>query len=169
MNLNKIKPKVKGESDKYSWNLYKFLTKIIKERKTTADSIKIYWNTYSTWDGEYLPFNESIDFGRQVIISPYGDRSTGYILSTVLREGRCDRFAIPLQWQNSVDITEWFFNTYEEIGRCIFDKDHRRWMQYTDGRYTYVNNTRRCNWCGEWHHKEVKKKVKIDRQVVWTK
>lgn len=32
MDLNKIKPKQKGQSDKYSWNLYKFLNKLFKEK-----------------------------------------------------------------------------------------------------------------------------------------
>lgn len=166
MNLNKIKPKLKGESDKYSWNLYKFLNTKMKE-KYLGSQIKIYWNHYSRWDGEHLPFTGDISNLMQLIISPAGNKSTGYILSQILRDGKAEYFAIPRVWQNSTDITEWFFDTYENIGRCIFDPEHSRWMQYTDNRYTYINNTRKCNWCGQWHKKEIIKKVKIERIAVW--
>lgn len=149
MNLSRIKPKNKGVSDKYSWNLYKFLNKMLKvEKFATEDTVRFYWNTYSRWDGEHLPFNGHIDFGRQGIISTTDNKNTGYLLDAVLREGRSELYAIPLAWQNTIDITDWFFDTYEKIGRCIFDSDHNGWMQHTDARYTYVNNTRKCNWCG---------------------
>jgi len=41
IDINKIKPKIKGQSDKYSWNLYKFLNKQIKQKEVWKDIEKI--------------------------------------------------------------------------------------------------------------------------------
>ncbi|MBT2759933.1 hypothetical protein [Paenibacillus sp. ISL-20] len=168
MNLGKIKPKVKGESNKYSWNLYKFLSKIVKKNEYIDSQLRIYWNHHSRWDGEHLPFNTDLSNGMQIIIDPYGNKSSGYFMNTVLRKGNCELYSLCV-WKKEdlLDITDWFFDEYEKIGRCIFDPDHNGWMLGTDGRYTYVNNTRKCNWCGQWHHREIVKKVKIERISVW--
>jgi len=167
MDLNKVKPKIKGESDKYSWNLYKFLSKITKD-KYIKNQLRIYWNHHSRWDGAYLPFIGDASNTMQLIISPYGDKGSGYFMNTVLQKGNCELFSLCV-WKHEdlLDITDWFFDTYEKIGRCIFDPEHYKWMLGTDNRYTYVNNTRRCNWCGQWQHKEIVKKTRIERKEVW--
>lgn len=170
MNIENIRPKVKNESDKYSWHLYKFLNRITKKNKHIKDQLRIYWNHHSRWDGEYLPFNKELSNGLQVIIDPYGGRSCGYFMNTVLLKGNCELFSLS-SWRKEdlLDITDWFFDTYEQIGRCIFDPDHNGWLQGADKRYTYVNNTRKCNWCGEWHHREIKKITTIKRKELWIK
>lgn len=167
MNLSKIKPKLKGESDKYSWNLYKFLNKISKD-KYINNQLRIYWNHHSRWDGAHLPFVGELSNTMQLIISPYGDRGSGYFMNTILHKGNCELFSLCV-WKHEdlLDITDWFFDTYEKIGRCIFDPEHYKWMLGTENRFTYVNNTRRCNWCGQWQHKEIVKKTRIERREVW--
>ncbi|MWV44874.1 hypothetical protein GRF59_14730 [Paenibacillus sp. HJL G12] len=167
MNLSKIKPKLKGESDKYSWNLYRFLNKIAKD-KYINNQLRIYWNHHSRWDGEHLPFTKDVSNLMQLIISPYGDKFTGYFMNTVLQKGNCEFISLcPWKEEDLLDVTDWFFDTYEKIGRCIFDPEHNGWMLGTDSRYTYVNNTRKCNWCGQWHQKQIVKKTRIERKVEW--
>lgn len=168
MDLNKIKPKIKAESDKYSWNLYKFLRKIHKD-KHVKNQMRIYWNHHSRIDGEWLPFTEKIPNTMQIVIAPYGDKSCGYFMSSVLMKGNCELFSL-CAWKEDDfrDITDWFFKTYEDIGRCIFDGNHSGWLLGDENRFTYINNTRRCNWCGEWHHMEIHKETTIKRRKVWS-
>lgn len=172
MNLKLIKPKEKSKSDKYSWNLYRFLEKQVKQReigKYVQKQIKVYWLHRSWWDSSHLEFNpNNINSLNQVIISPFGDKGSGYFLSQVLRDGKKECYSLRVYHPDELlDITDWFFSTYEKDGRCIFDRKHNGWMQGTDNRFTYVNNTRKCNWCGQWHKKEIKKVVKIERKVQW--
>lgn len=173
IDINKIKPKLKGESDKYSWNFYNFLRKQFNKRddgKYIKKQIKVFWLTRSQWDGKYLEFDPSnLNKGmNQIIISSFGGKS-GYFFNSILRGVRLTNYYMPYADEELIDITEWFFNTYEKDGRCIFDRNHDRWMTNTDDRFTYVGNTRRCNWCGEWHHKTIEKKVKIELVDNWVK
>lgn len=47
------------------------------------------------------------------------------------------------------DKTEWFWATYAQIGRCIFDPDHHKSFIGDEDRYTRPNDQMRtCNWCG---------------------
>lgn len=173
MNLQKIKPKVKSKSDKYSWSLYRFLEKQVKQKdsgKYVLKQIRVYWIARSWWDGSYLEFNpKNIKGINQIVISPYGGKGSGYFLSHVMRDGQkkeCYSLCV-YHPDELIDITDWFFSTYERDGRCIFDREHNGWWQGEEKRFTYINNTRKCNWCGEWHKKEIVKKVKIKREVNW--
>lgn len=171
LDINKIKPEVKGESDKYSWNLYSFLHKLVRNRtygKYYKKQLEICWLHNSKWDGSYLEFNKDKLNINQLLILPLGKENSGsfYELSPIMGRGGATEFALPRSWELT-DITEWFFETYERDGRCIFDRDHNVWWQGSDGRFTYVNNTRKCNWCGEWHTKEIKKVQTIKREELW--
>lgn len=174
IDLKAIKPKERSKSDKYSWYLYQFLNKLFKEKeygKYYQKQLEIHWLHESRWDGNWLdaPIDGIAKFNlNQILIIPAGkknDRSF-YHMSAILQKGRSERFALPSQW-TTTDITEWFFDNYKKDGRCVFDREHINFMQGADSRFTYVNNTRRCNWCGEWHKKEIKKEVKIKRRVQW--
>lgn len=172
LDLRKIKPEVKGQSDKYSWNLYKFLHKLCSnkdEGKYIKNQLEIHWLHHSRWDGEYLDFDQEKLNLSQVLILPLGleNGRSFYSMSSVMTQGRAERFHLPWKKEELTDITEWFFSTYERDGRCIFDREHNGWMLGSDGRFTYVNNTRKCNWCGQWQHKEIHKEVKIKRKEVW--
>lgn len=175
LDVDLYKPKIKGESDKYSWNLYKFLNKQVRQRdigKYVKTQIRVFWLTHSRWDGRYVEFNpEKLHGGlnhMQIIISPFGDRGSGYFLSNILGNKKDECFSLS-SWAKDefIDITEWFFSTYEQDGRCTFDREHIGWWQGDKERFTYINNTRRCNWCGQWHMKEIHKSVKIEREVHW--
>ncbi len=169
MDLKAIKPAIKGESDKYSWYLYRFLEKQVKQRdigKYVPKQIKVYWLNKSRWDGRLLSFDdENVDIN-QVFISPFGGKS-GYSLSTIMTKGKATQYYLPWSDEDLVDITNWFFSTYQKDGRCMFDRSHNGWFQGDKERFTFINNTRRCNWCGKWHTKEIHKEVKIERREVW--
>jgi hypothetical protein len=174
LDLNQIKPKVKGRSDKYSWNLYNFLNKLYKNKddgKYIKNQMEIVWLTHSRWDKEHLEFDpNNLNKGlSQLLIIPLGIENcrSFYSLNAVLRDGKSERFALAWKKENLVNITDWFIETYIRDGRCIFDRNHNGWMQGTNNRFTYVNNTRKCNWCGEWHKKEIHKEVTIKRREVW--
>jgi hypothetical protein len=172
IDLKQIKPKVRGESDKYSWNLYKFLNKLFKDKefgKYYQNQIEFHFLNKSRWDGSWVEFDPEEVNSRQVIIIPYGlgNCRTFYSLESILTKGRSENFALPWGENELTNITEWFAGNYPKLGRCIFDKNHTAWMQGTDNRFTYVKNTRKCNWCGEWHKKEIIKEVKIKRREVW--
>jgi len=170
LDINKIKPKIKNQSDKYSWNLYNFLHKQVKQKevgKYVPKQIKIYWLTHSRWDGKHMEFNPENLHLMQIIISPFGNKGLGYFMNTILTNGKAECFSLPWKDEELLDITDWFFDTYEQIGRCIFNLDHDGWLQGGINRFTYVNNTRKCNWCGKWQKKEIKKKVIIERIYNW--
>lgn len=171
IDLNKIKPKVKGESDKYSWNFYNFLNKLTRKRvegKYIKKQLEIHWLHNSRWDGKYLEFNKDKLNINQIIILPYGKEYGGsfYNLDPILRKGWATEFS-GLSSSETTDITEWFFKIYERDGRCIFDREHNGWWQGSDNRFTYINNTRKCNWCGQWHKKEIRKVQTIKRVETW--
>lgn len=171
MNLKAIKPTTKGKSDKYSWYLYNFLEKQLKQKdigKYVPKQLKVYWLNKSRWNGELISIDSNQADMMQIIISPFGGK-TGYFLSEILRTGKENQYYLPWSDEDLNDITEWFFSNYEKDGRCIFDRTHSRWLRGDNGqeRYTYINNTRRCNWCGQWHTKEIHKEVKIERTEVW--
>lgn len=172
IDLKKIKPKVKGKSDKYSWNLYKFLHKLFSNKesgKYYKNQLQILWLHHSRFDGSYLEFDKNNLNLLQLIIMPLGKENgrSFYSMSSILTKGRSEEFALPWSLGKMTDITDWFFKTYEKDGRCIFDRKHTGWMIGTEDRFTYVNNTRKCNWCGQWHTKEIHKIVKIKREEVW--
>ncbi|MGG3890251.1 hypothetical protein [Metabacillus fastidiosus] len=172
IDINKIKPKVKDESDKYSWNLYNFLNRLFNKSgvgKYYKKQLEIHWLHNSRWDGSYLEFNKDKLNLNQILILPSGKqhyRGTFYELSLIMGKGKATEFALPYSYETT-DITEWFFNTYERDGRCIFDREHNGWWQGDKERFTYINNTRKCNWCGEWHKKEIKKVQVIKREETW--
>lgn len=176
IDLNDIKPKVRNKSDKYSWYLYNFLNKLFKTKdigKYYQNQMEIHWLHDSRWDGGWLDAPTGKDQVKglnlhQLLILPAGRKHgrTFYHISSILQKGKSEHFSLPSKW-STTDITDWFFENYKRDGRCVFDREHIDFMRGTENRFTYVNNTRRCNWCGEWHTKEIKKEVKIKRRVKW--
>lgn len=160
--LIKIKPKVKGISDKYSWNLYKWL------KKTKCKKLTVWFNTKSAWDGSKLEFDKNnIKIG-QIWIG-FVDKGWlhGSSLNSILN-GNFQEWANPWMAKSHIDITEWFWKEYIKDGRCIWDRNHDGWLAYDKNRFTYVNkNSRKCNWCGEWQHRKIEKETIIKRHEIW--
>lgn len=166
MNINQIKPKTKGKSDKYSWQLYEYL----RRNKYDITNTKVFFNTKSWFDGSKLEFDKSNLILRQIWIG-YDDDGwfDGNNLNTIISQSKekYEIFANPWIKNNYIDITNWFWNEYIIIGRCIWDREHNRRLLNDENRFTYVNNTRKCNWCGQWQHREIEKIVEIKREEKW--
>lgn len=65
------------------------------------------------------------------------------------------------------DITASFWPDYIKRGRCVFDPTHDGWLMNGESRFTKFGNNCRCNWCGKWFRKKIKKIVKIERKEIW--
>jgi len=164
INIQTVKPQTK-KSDKYSYQLYNFIKKHprcdkvyyiashenydVEADKVTYDEVpfdesKI--NPYYIWIG-HKNEDESYEDGK--IVNWY----SGNNLYTILGCGKCKytEFANPwLTGKHVVEITDWFWDNYSKLGRCLWDGSHQRFMTNEEERYTYIDdNTRKCNWCGK--------------------
>ncbi len=152
-NLELIKPKVKGESDKYSWNFYKHLNKL-KDK-----DVKIYYRKYDYFSGAQTSFNEvNFSIGNVLIVNKVLDHDNGLIgssLSSVLRGGKVDEYYYSNIPNSYFEVTEIFFNLYLEKGRCLFDYNHNGWLAHDDDRFIIYDDYRICNYCGKRQNKKV--------------
>lgn len=163
--LKLIKPKKKGQSDKYSWQLYEFI------RRNKYKNVYYY---KKNWDGEPTELDPDNISTYQIMVGNMYDCLSGGRLRTIMSDSK-DKYTTfsfhPFGgWSNDefVNITDWFWDKYIKLGRCLFDKQHVGWWTNDSERYTYINkNSRKCNWCGKWQHREIIKKQKIKREEVW--
>lgn len=160
--LEKIKPAVKGKSDKYSWFLYNWI------KKNKFLDLTVWFDTRSILDGKETNFDKkNIHIGQIWIGSAESGWFHGSRLGSILG-GKYQTWANPWMKNTHIDITEWFWEEYLKDGRCIWDRNHDRWIADDENRYIYINNnSRKCRWCGEWQYREIKKEIKIKRSEVW--
>ena len=178
MNIKQIKPRLKGKSDKYSWQLYQYM---VKNRIGKLPTV-IFANKLSK-DSERAEFYPA-DIRRNNIwiatniescqVESNGKKGTarwihGNGLGTILSDSREKYTTFANPWiQEYEDITDWFWSEYIKYGRCLLDPEHIGWWQGDDNRFTYINkNSRRCNWCGRWQYRTIKKTVTIKRSDSW--
>lgn len=168
MNLKEIKPKVRGKSDKYSWQLYQYL-------KKNPTHTKVFWNrkNYSP-DGTYSDFSEGQLYkSGRIIIGRMHEELIGANLGTIMGQGKNKYQSWCYHpfggWSNDQfeEITDYFWEGYTKLGRCFLDPQHNSWWFSDDKRFIYVNNTRRCNWCGQWQERKIEKVVRVNRNTVW--
>ena len=166
---SKIKPKDGKKSDKYSVNLWRFMCNNYYEGQRCDRVYAIQWDII---DGSFLPFDKSNPKASELFIGRLGEDGfmTGRRLSSILSGGKGykDCYAmIPNSYPNAIDVTEWFWHEYIRIGRALWDVSGGAYMLDDDSRFTYVGNTKRCNWSGRWYEKKIVKKVKVERQEEW--
>lgn len=153
INLELIKPKVKGESDKYSWNFYKYLNKLKNK------DVRIYYRTHSCINGDKINFNEHEFVTIETLVVSSVLRTDegliGSTLSNVLRGERIEEFYYSNIHKDYYEITEEFFNLYLDKGRCLFDYNHNGWLAYDSNRFTAYDDHRICNYCGKRQNKKV--------------
>ena len=150
-----IKPQVPSPaSDKYSRYFYNW----IKKKQGTYGT-SIYCMQRSAIDGLFLKFEfdnagrPDIYIGSEKDGDIYGSRIGSILIG--------DRgINIHSKTDNTIDISEWFWERYLRIGRCIFDKNHTVNFQYAESRYRIEGNTRICNWCN------CKQEYKLQKSVV---
>lgn len=152
MDIRKLKPNQKGMSDKYSWNLYQFL-------KTNKD-IRVFWDSTNDFNKRSIRFidKDSTDVSQHLRLGRFlGKSFAGRSLMSVLV--KTDKHLYSYSWLDAnqlEDVTDWFFDTYEKIGRCAFDNNHSMWLSNEDGRYEEFENKKKCCWCGSRFEKKIK-------------
>ena len=143
--LETIRPKTKkGHSDKYSYNLYKYL--LDKPYRS-----KVYCGVDPYVGGKHKVY----------FLGFYDNDSNGWFYGAKLMSILCGRdtmYAYPPNVAKDFSVEKNFYDEYARIGRCLWDPDHEGWMQDDKERLTYSEdgNTRVCNWCGSVQAKEVK-------------
>ena len=147
MNPNEIKPAIRGKSDFYSWQLYRWI-------KKWPHSTKIWAGTWNSVSG--------IDKDKKVLY--IGDERDGEWIHARLLRNLCsygenlDRWAYgpghdTANWE---DVTEKFWSEYMRIGVCAIHGDYaHRWE--TNG------DERTCLNCRE---KEKQKLITV-KKLVW--
>lgn len=138
-------PKVKGQSDFYSWNLFRWLR--YQHAKKTHPTIRVYKSPriYSPYVIGYRNHDgDIIGIRLKELCSSESNRQ----FPNVFCYGNQD-------WQ---DVTDWFWGEYERIGVCAI---HGDWAH--DWEYLKDRSARMCKHCG----KIEKKKIKMVERVSW--
>lgn len=170
IDLSAIKPKG-NISDKFSLQLFRYI-------KKNPRCNEVYFYKKNFFDGEVMELDKESGLNMNQVVIGLGREFYGGVkgsvsgtkLSTIMGVSN-DKYTVFSFYlydaDDFIDITEWFWEQYKKIGRCLFDRAHSRWYQGDKDRFTYVNNTRKCNWCGEWQRKEIEKEVQIRRVEKW--
>lgn len=163
MDLKILKPENKSISGKYSWNLYKFLE--------TNQGLKVYWckiNSFSRDRYDFEQRKETNAMQHFFLGKKINNSYVGRYLGSILTKNNKDLYAYSWLNDNDLeDVTDLFFDTYEKIGRCIFDINHNLLLAHEDSRYNINGDTRKCNWCDAEFKKEIKEVV--TKQEVWVR
>ena len=165
----KIKPKDGKKSDKYSVKLWRFMKENYYKGQRCDRVYAIQW---SIMDGSLEPFDKSNPKAHQLFIGRLEDDGfmSGRKLSSIISGGKDYKQCyamLPNSYPNAIDVTDWFWSEYVRIGRALWDAEGCNYMIDADDRFTYVGNTKRCNWSGRWYEKKIVKKVKIERREEW--
>jgi hypothetical protein len=160
MNTEDFKAFAPRPDGKFSPNLYKHLPKL-------GLGFRVFHLSTSRTDGK--PTTPGVWESSDLWI---GDADDCFLNGNSLRELISDRrptlgWALPAPSGTYRDITVEFWERYRAIGRCAWDAAHRTAFQGQEGRYTVIGRTRRCNWCGAWHHAVTHKRVRISRDLAW--
>ena len=149
--LKSIKPKQRFKSDKYSWNIYRYLKK-----NMIFGDIKVLDTSF----GIMFCYNmDKVGF-------------SGRTIHSILQSGpysALDNYCYLRYYSTEYkDISDEFFKKYSQVGRCYFDEDHNGWWSGDEHRFTDINrNCKRCNWCGKDLRRTIETVVERKRKEVW--
>lgn len=150
--LKLIKPKKSRQSDKFSWNIYRYLRTYLK---------------FKNVDVKVLDTSFGVIFCYHIEPAFYNGRSIRTILQAG-SYGSLQNYAYVRRQEQYKDISEEFFKWYPILGRCYFDKEHNGWWVGEEHRYTTINkHCLRCNWCGAFLKRRIETKVKRVREEHW--
>jgi len=137
LDLKSINPK---NGDKYSPNLFKFLTSNRREIAAT------YGQVYRDKQGVlWLGFRDEEEW------------FMGARLMAVLCSGRrADTFAYPPSMGRALVEVKGFWARYVADGRCAIDKAHDMYFVNDNARWSVKGNVRTCLWCGLVKQKKVR-------------
>ena len=139
-------PKVKGKSDFYSWNLFRWLRKQNFTRRNLFSIFKT--------PREGAPYVIGYRDSEGCII--------GFRLKELCSTGSDKQFPQVCCYGNKdwEDVTEWFWFEYESIGVCAIHGDFAH-----DWIYSKAKSIRVCNYCKKREFKNIKI-VEIER-ITW--
>lgn len=157
LKLKNIKPSITGESDKYSHNLWRWCSSFKKSYKHLPQVYFLGDKTAafsSLEDVRLLP--HQVYLGKVSTHSGdlIGNQLTN-ILNRELHKGQ------PSQWcyipgehfdpDHLTDITELFWEAYQEIGRCLIFDHSAFGIRGAAERFAYTDEKtkRTCQWCGK--------------------
>lgn len=148
LTADQIKPKVRGKSDFFSWQLYRYMKKY-----SNPSEHRIWAATWSSCYG-VQPNKPSLYIG--------SERDGGWIHARQLRNlcsvgQKIERYAYgaPHDTANWVDVTDAFWGDYLKIGVCAIHGDFAHKWQEED-------ELRTCDYCGK---KERKRIVMVEKEV----
>ncbi len=140
-------PKIKGKSDFYSWNLFRWLRKQNKEPE--------YFRKTNVFKSEYGALFIGTRYNK------WNSAVTGTRLGQLCSSGSDRTFPLVGVWSGShkwEDVTDWFWSEYERIGVCaIHDNIAHNFTYLSD------NTARTCQYCG----KVEKRRVEMVERVTW--
>lgn len=167
MNLKDIRPAIKGVSDKFSWNLYKWLN---NKQNRDCNFDKVY----------FIPSDDNDKFDlnnikpSQILIGNRWSSTciAGRMLNSILGSNRVQTASYTNGggWRIdlAIDITDDFFRRYIEIGRCLFfSHNDETWIVGESQRYEYSGNNRICKWCGHEQFKTIEEIVVTKQVIKW--
>lgn len=164
INPKLVKPKVKGQSDKYSWNIYAWLNKHNKIYNN-----RIYYVENKEFDIENVSFDKII-FGEKINDGEIIGNTLNMIIHKGIKGESSFCMMKSLGWFNDdiLDITDVFMSEYIKLGRCYLFGHGDSWLAYDEDRYTKINkNSRRCNWCGKHETRFIETEKIIKRKELW--
>ena len=167
ISLAKIKPDTPKISDKYSYNLWRWVKNFKKDYQQepavyavvpkgqtfSVDELKKgYWSTYlgkKNYDGSLSASELNHVLGI--------DQRIWAIIPGVHFEA-----------EELVEITDLFWTTYQAIGRCLFHSHDVTDLVGESEHYSYddTQTKRTCNWCGHAQELKVVEVVKIEKHWV---
>lgn len=147
--LQQINPKQKIYNAKYSQGTYNFL------KKHQNKDITIYWDSEDNLSGCNIEFNENKISSRQILFCFHNKNEE--IFGTCWMNIMVNKYQLyDYSYQNDTfqDITNWFFDNYLKIGRCLFDDNHVNFLlgenhNYVkdEERFNIINGHKTCKWC----------------------
>lgn len=156
-----IRPAVRGQSDKYSWRLYQ------RALKNGRESVFLMaWNSiYGLIDPD--PEQLKADWVSAMGLA-IGRRSKdnwfhGNTLGSICRPGgpRHDwAYGANFGVKDWIDITDWFWATYQRDGMCRFFRNEHKWSQIN-------RNSRKCAYCGKHERRTIVTRKSIKRIEEW--
>jgi hypothetical protein len=158
-----IRPAVSGQSDKFSWRMYKRALKRGRE--------SVYIMAWDQVTGD--PFVPSLDALKAGDAKQRANLMLGYLddgwfhgsrIQRVTREGASlSDFAYGPSFNTAswLDVTEWFWREYLERGRCIIHGEMTH-------EWVVINaNARKCIHCGRHERRTVATVRRVKRVEVW--
>ena len=153
VQLKQIKPRIEGESDRNSWNLYKFAKKYgIHKLKFYSDvpydKIDKAYDIFVCTREEKYSYLDHSESGAEIGIGLWGKRlihifCSGYGLTSV-------NYIDSSEFK--YDITEQFWKDYMFYGRCKFlgDMTHKynEWNEIQEDKIS-IKKVRICEYCGK--------------------